>query len=178
VRRSIHLVVELSTATTTDGIQVLVALNGSALNRLYRTWATLAVPLGTWTATTWWRGQTTAVSGGTVATITRLSVVRSSAVAEAMSASSHGSGTVVVSSIGIPVTTHSRVECASHVHAVLHPIACGHVHVGQVKASWCSGRLDMVTHWEVAVTVRIAAGRGDVRRVDDITVDKSELYLD
>jgi hypothetical protein len=172
---SIRLVVELSTATTAHGIQVLVALDGATLNRLYRPGTTFTVTLGTLTAATRRRRQATAVSGGTGTTITGLSIIRSSAVTEPVSTSSHGSGAVIVNSVGVPVTAHGRVEDASHVHAILHSVARCHVHVGQVEASRSSGSLDVVTHREVTITVRIAAGRGDVRRVDDIAVDESEL---
>ena len=172
-----RLVVELSAATTAYSIQVLVALDGATLDRLYRTGSTLTVSLRTLTAATRRRSQATAINGRAVATISGLSVVWSSAVVESMSASSHGSGTVIVSGVGVPGTAHSRVEYGCHVHTILRSIASCHVHihVSQVESSRCPGSLDMVTHWKVAVAVRVAAGRGDVCGIDDIAVDKSEL---
>jgi hypothetical protein len=76
----------------------------------------------------------------------------------------------------IPVAAHGRVEHASHVHPVLHAVTRHrHVHVGQVEPPWSARRLHMVAYGEVPIAVRIAARRRNMRRVDNVVIDKLEL---
>ena len=76
----------------------------------------------------------------------------------------------------IPVATHGRVEHASHVHPILHSVARHrHVHVGQVESSRRARRLHVIAYREVAIAIRIAARRSNVRRIDNVVVDELKL---
>jgi hypothetical protein len=169
-----HSVVELSASASAHSIQIFVALDRATLCRLHRAWSTVTEALHTGSSTPWWRCQTSVGTIGSGATISVLSIVRaSSVVIEATAASSHWSSlSIIMGSVRVPVA-HGRIE-----HAVLHTIAGHtHVHAGQVETTWCAGSLHMISHGKVAVAVGIASGRCDMGRIDNVRVDKSELYV-
>jgi hypothetical protein len=63
------------------------------------------------------------------------------------------------------------------VYTILHAVVCHcHVHVGQIKSPWRSGSLDVIAHWKVAITIGITTRWGNMRRVDNIAVNQSQLH--
>jgi hypothetical protein len=64
------------------------------------------------------------------------------------------------------------------VYTILHAVVCHcHVHVGQIKSPWRSGSLDVIAHWKVAITIGITTRWGNMRRVDNIAVNQSQILL-
>lgn len=172
-------VVELSAAASTHCVQVLVALDLPALHRLYRTRATFAIPLRTLPVTALRRrGEATVgTDSGARAAVARLPVIWSGAAIESMAAPSHRPRSVVVNRIRIPTAAHCWVEECANVDTVLHPIvrAHTHAHVGQVEASRSASGLHVVAHREVAIAVGVTTRWRNMRWIDNIAVDKSEL---
>jgi hypothetical protein len=170
VARADHSIVQLSAAASTNRIQVLVALDRTALCRLYRTGATVTKALHAGPGTSW-RGRQAAIgTGRAAATVSVLSIIRTSSIGvESLSTTTHRPGiAVVVGAVDIPVA-HGRVEHTRHAHAVLHSITRhAHIHVGQVEASRGACCLDVVAHRKVTVAVGIAARRGNMGRIYDV----------
>ena len=177
-------VVELSVATAAHGVQVLIALDGAALGRLYRSRATItkasnAAPTA---PTTTWRGSQTPAGANEswIATIPLLSVVRAScSVVEAVTASSIWSTLVpiIVTKGRIPITaSHCRIEESLHREAILHAIGCRiEIHVCKVETTGCASSSDVIAHWEMTVTVCIATGWCNVCRVENVGIHEIDL---
>lgn len=84
---------------------------------------------------------------------------------------------IVLSERPVPVgTTESRIEESLNVEGVLHAIVSQThgCHISQVEAARSSCGSG-ITHWEMAVAVRVATGRGNVGRVEDVGIDEIDL---